>query len=284
MAAESRHLAARVSVIIPTYNRAWILREAVDSVLKQDYPEFELIVVDDGSTDATADLLAGYGARLQVFRQPNRGVSAARNTGIRAATGSLIAFLDSDDFWLPGKLAEQAAYFAAHPRRMICQTEELWIRNGVRVNPGQRHRKPSGDIFERSLELCVVSPSAVMLRKGLFRQVGLFDERLPACEDYDLWLRVASRWPVYRTDTPRVVKRGGHADQLSRRSCLDKYRIRALVNIIESGGLRLERYNAAVSALRRKCAVYGNGCRKRGRNEEADRYFRLARKFELKQL
>jgi len=282
MTADCPHCAPQVSVIIPTYNRAWILREAVDSVLGQDFESFELIVVDDGSTDDTAEILAAYGDRLRVIRQENRGVSAARNTGIRAAGGTLIAFLDSDDFWLPGKLACQVAYLEAHPRRMICQTEEIWIRNGVRVNPGKRHRKPSGDIFERSLELCLVSPSAVMLRSRLFEPVGLFDETLPACEDYDLWLRVAVRWPVYCIDTPQVVKRGGHGDQLSRQPCLDKYRIRALVKIIEEGHLRASQHNAAVLALQRKCAVYASGCLKRGRIEEAGRYGRLSTQYPLK--
>lgn len=276
------HSTPRVSVVIPTYNRAWSLPEAVDSVLAQDYESFELIVVDDGSTDDTGAVLAAYEDRLRVIRRKNGGVSAARNTGVRAASGSLIAFLDSDDLWLPGKIAEQAAYLENHPRRMICQTEEIWIRNGVRVNPARRHRKPSGDIFERSLERCLVSPSAVMLRRRLLDQVGLFDERLPACEDYDLWLRVACRWPVYRLDTPRVVKRGGHADQLSRQPCLDRYRIRALVKIIEDGRLDARRYNAAVWALRRKCTVYGNGCLKRGRLAEAGQYLRLAKRYPLK--
>lgn len=276
------HGSPQVSVIIPTYNRAWILPEAVDSVLAQDYPAFELIVVDDGSSDDTVDVLAAYRDRLTLIRRQNRGVSAARNTGIRAASGPLIAFLDSDDFWLPGKLAEQVAFLQRHPRSMICQTEEIWIRNGIRVNPGKRHRKPRGDIFERSLELCLVSPSAVMLRRRLLDQVGLFDESLPACEDYDLWLRVASRWPVERLDTPRVVKRGGHPDQLSRQPCLDLYRIRALVKIITHGRLGVFQHNAAVRTLRRKCAVYAAGCRKRGRLQEAADYDRLARKYDLK--
>jgi glycosyltransferase involved in cell wall biosynthesis len=276
------HCIPRVSVIIPTYNRAWILQEAVESVLDQDFEGFELIVVDDGSTDETAAILDGYGDRLTVIHSSNRGVSAARNTGIRAAAGRLIAFLDSDDLWLPGKLAEQVTYLEDHPRRMICQSEEIWIRNGVRVNPARRHRKPSGDIFEPSLERCLVSPSAVMLRRSLLDEVGLFDEQLPACEDYDLWLRVACRWPVDRLDRPRVVKRGGHPDQLSRQPCLDKYRIRSLVKILENESLRIAQYNAAVLALRRKCAVYGNGCLKRGRLEEAGRYARLAKKYHLK--
>src|SRR5512139_3834983 len=98
-----------VSVVIPTYNRAWCLRQAVDSVLAQEFGDFELIVVDDGSTDATADLLAAYADRIRVLRQANHGVSAARNAGIAAARGGLFAFLDSDDIWLSRKLSTQVA-------------------------------------------------------------------------------------------------------------------------------------------------------------------------------
>jgi len=222
-----------VSVIIPTFNRRKFVREAIDSVLAQDFDDFELIVVDDGSTDGTAEALADYGNRIRLIRQSNRGVSAARNTGIRASEAPLIALLDSDDLWRAGKLTAQTAFLRAHPDVLICQTEEIWVRNGLRVNPRRKHRKPSGDIFARSLELCLVSPSAVMMRRRLLDEVGLFDESLPACEDYDLWLRVACRHAVHRIDAPLIVKRGGHADQLSRRPGLDRYRIRSLARLLD---------------------------------------------------
>ncbi|MGA9534979.1 MAG: glycosyltransferase [Desulfobacterales bacterium] len=270
-----------VSVIIPTYNRGWIVRDAIDSVLGQAYADFELIVVDDGSSDRTPPILDAYGDRLRVIRQANQGVSTARNRGIGESSGTLIALLDSDDIWLPKKLAVQVDFFKRNPAALICQTEEIWIRNGLRVNPGKRHRKPSGMIFERSLELCLVSPSAVMVRRELFEKVGLFDESLPACEDYDLWLRVGCRFPVHLIDKPLTIKRGGHEDQLSRQSSLDKYRIRSLVKLIEAGGLTLTQRNAAVIALRKKCAVYANGCLKRGRLEEALHYTTLSRKYHL---
>ena len=270
-----------VSVIIPTYNRGWIVRDAIDSVFGQTYADFELIVVDDGSTDRTPQILDAYGDRLRVIRQANQGVSAARNRGIGESSGPMIALLDSDDIWLPKKLAVQVDFFKRNPAALICQTEEIWIRNGLRVNPGKRHRKPSGMIFERSLELCLVSPSAVMVRRELFEKVGLFDESLPACEDYDLWLRVGCRFPVHLIDEPLTIKRGGHEDQLSRQSSLDRYRIRSLVKLIEAGRLALTQRNAAVIALRKKCAVYANGCLKRGRLEEALHYTILSRKYHL---
>jgi glycosyltransferase involved in cell wall biosynthesis len=268
-----------VSIIIPTYNRGWIIKEAVDSVLAQDYKDFELIVVDDGSTDHTSDVLDSYRDDIKIYYQKNKGVSAARNRGIAEASGKFIAFLDSDDLWLPQKLSRQIEFFNTTPDALICQTEEVWIRSGVRVNPKKRHKKPSGMIFEPSLALCLVSPSAVMIRRSLLGIVGNFDEALPACEDYDLWLRISCRFPVYHIDTPLIIKRGGHADQLSVSPGLDRYRIKAIQKIIESGFLSKSQYVAAVRTLKEKCAIYEAGCRKREREEEARYYTKLAEKY-----
>lgn len=269
-----------MSVILPTYNRAWIVEKAIDSVLGQDFTPFELIVVDDGSIDGTPDLLAAYGNRIRVIRQENRGVSAARNAGIRAARGSLIALLDSDDQWLPGKLTAQVSYFRDNPGTLICQTEEIWVRNGVRVNPGKRHRKEDGMIFERSLGLCLVSPSAVMMRRSLLDEVGLFDESLPACEDYDLWLRIVWKYPIGLIDQPLIIKRGGHSDQLSRMAELDKYRIRSIGNLLQRSCLSPAQTQAAISMLKTKCSIYAQGCRKRGRTEDALFYEQFSAGYE----
>jgi glycosyltransferase involved in cell wall biosynthesis len=269
----------QVSVIIPTYNRAWVIKEAIDSVLAQDYAEFELIVVDDGSTDQTSDVLDTFGNVIKVFSQKNKGVSAARNRGIAEASGNFIAFLDSDDLWHPQKLSSQIDFFNQTPDALICQTEEVWIRNGLRVNPKKRHKKPSGMIFKPSLKLCLVSPSAVMIRRRLFDRVGGFDETLPACEDYDLWLRISCRFPIHLIDTPLIVKRGGHDDQLSKGAGLDKFRIKAIKKIIKSGLLSEDQYRAAVKTLKKKCAIYAAGCRKRGRTDEANYYTLLSETF-----
>lgn len=258
-----------VSVIIPTYNRSELLQEAIGSVLSQSFTDYELIIVDDGSTDDTLKRLLFYGESIRVIHRNNQGVSSARNTGIASSCGSLIAFLDSDDLWRPDKLARQVEFFQKNPDALICQTNEIWIRNGIRVNPGQRHLKKSGMIFEPSLKLCLVSPSAVMIKRGMLDRIGLFDERLPACEDYDLWLRVSCRYPVYLIDEPLVIKRGGHPDQLSKTPGLDKYRIEALKKIIDSHGLTAEQRNAAVNMLSEKCRIYLAGCLKRGREKEA---------------
>jgi len=265
-----------VSVVIPTYNRGWIIQQAVDSVLAQEFPDFELLIVDDGSTDQTLEVLVPYRNHLKIYRQEHLGVSAARNTGVIAAAGRYIAFLDTDDLWLSRKLSVQVGFFHAHPDARICQTEEIWIRNGVRIYPKKRHRKPSGMIFERSLDLCLVSPSAVMMDRRLFDEVGLFDERLAACEDYDMWLRIGCRYPVHLIDSPLVVKRGGHADQLSSIPGLDRFRIASIEKLLRSGLLSCDQHRSAVEALKKKCAVYAGGCRKRGRPVEADYYERLA--------
>jgi glycosyltransferase involved in cell wall biosynthesis len=273
---EKKQKKPRVSVIIPTYNRGWIVKEAIESVLAQDYRDFELIVVDDGSTDNTDDILNSYRGDIMVFRQENQGVSAARNRGLAEASGRFIAFLDSDDLWLPQKLFRQVEFFNKNPDAQICQTEETWIRKGVRVNPKKRHKKPWGMIFEPSLALCLVSPSAVMIRRSLLEKVGGFDETLPACEDYDLWLRTSCRYPVYLIETPLIIKRGGHNDQLSASSGLDKFRIKSLNKLIESNLLSKSQYEAAVKTLKQKCIIYAAGCRKRGREDEALYYMSLS--------
>ena len=264
-----------VSVIIPTFNRAWALEKAVDSVLAQDYKAIEVIVIDDGSTDNTLDLLSGYGNRIQVISQQNKGVSSARNLGIKRSHGKFIALLDSDDAWEPDKISCQIGFFEQHPDALICQTEEIWIRNGKRVNPKVKHKKPSGMIFESSLHLCLVSPSAVMIRKKLFELKGVFNEDFPVCEDYDLWLRISADHPIFLIDKPCTVKHGGHEDQLSAHHSQDKYRIASIVNLIQSKLLSREQERMAAKVLEKKCQIYGNGCLKRGRAEEGHYYLGL---------
>ena len=265
-----------VSVIIPTFNRGWVLRTAIESVLVQTWRDFELIVVDDGSTDDTSEILYSYGPAIKVIRQVNAGVSAARNRGVRSAGGGLIAFLDSDDRWLPDKLKVQVGYFKSRPETVICQTEEVWIRNGKRVNPKKVHQKPSGRIFRASLALCLVSPSAVMLRRSLFDKIGGFDETLPACEDYDLWLRVSAHYPVHLIETPLIIKTGGHPDQLSRMPGLDRFRIKAIEKLLSGGELSESHRTAAIKMLIKKAAIYAGGCRKRGKIREALYYENLS--------
>ncbi len=266
------------SVIIPTFNRLAFVREAVTSIFAQRAVACECIIVDDGSTDGTAAVLAEeLGARGRIVRTDNHGVAAARNRGVAESAGELIAFLDSDDLWLADKLSTQLAFFAEHPDAQICQTDEIWIRNGARVNPRARHRKPSGDIFAPSLRLCLVSPSAVMLRRSVFERVGGFDETLPVCEDYALSLRIARDTAVWLIERPLVIKRGGHADQLSRRFWgMDRFRVAALARLLAHGGLSTAQRDAARAVLTDKCAILAQGAARRGRHDEAERYRSLA--------
>jgi len=271
-----------VSVIIPTYNRAGFLSRAVDSVLSQQYPRFELIVVDDGSTDGTKAVLDSYGDRIRVITLPaNRGPAAARNLGIQAARFELIAFLDSDDCFQPGKLALQAAAMEAHPESLISHTEEIWFRRGERLHPKKRHRKEGGDLFARSLELCVVGMSTVMARKELFARVGGFDESFPCCEDYELWLRCAVSHRFLLVAEPLTVKHGGRLDQVSvrYRVGMDRYRIRAIEKLLKRRDLTAEQRDLARRELARKCRIYGQGCIKHGRPDEGEIFLRKAREL-----
>ncbi|NOX26298.1 MAG: glycosyltransferase [Deltaproteobacteria bacterium] len=262
-----------IRVIIPTFNRAAMLVRAIDSVLAQTCQDFELLVVDDGSTDNTVEVINGYGRRLTFIRQVNSGAAAARNTGIRAARADLLAFLDSDDWFIKDKLEIQLAVMRENPAYLVSHTQEKWLRRGKHLNQKKRHRKESGDLFDRCLRLCVVGMSTIMARRQLFAQVGFFDESLPCCEDYELWLRVAARYPFLLVDRPLTVKEGGRPDQLSvlYRQGMDKYRIRALCSLLESGILSAAQAVQARQELARKCRIYGNGCFKHGREEEGRR-------------
>lgn len=267
-----------VSVIIPTFNRAHMLGDAIDSVLQQRDATFEVIVVDDGSRDDTARIVAAYAGRVRYVRQCQRGVAAARNAGARLATGRWLAFLDSDDYWLPGKLAAQLAFHTSTPTIEISQTGEIWLRNGQHLNRHAHHQQPSGDFFLPSLERCLVSPSAVMLTRGLFESAGGFDESLTVCEDYDLWLRIARRAAIGFIAKPLIVKRGGHGDQLSARYWgMDRFRVAALSRLLLDDDLDVGHRRAVIDVMTSKCAILAQGAQRRQRHDEAARYLAFAR-------
>jgi len=265
-----------VSVVIPTYNRRPLLERALLSVLAQSSPASEVIVVDDGSSDGTDELIGARYPQVRYFYQENRGVSSARNRGIRESAGEWIALLDSDDEWKPEKLARQSAALSEHPGFDLCHCEEDWVRAGVRVNQGARHAKSGGHILQRCLHLCVISPSAALVRRTVFNDIGLFDEDLPACEDYDFWLRFCSRRPVLFVDESLVIKHGGRDDQLSRRiEGLDRYRVRALAKLLHMGILEESDARAARRVMVEKARIFAAGARKRGRESEADEIIAL---------
>jgi glycosyltransferase involved in cell wall biosynthesis len=271
-------MAPLASVIIPTYNRATLVAEALASVQAQTFRDFEIVVVDDGGTDGTVAALAGW-PEVRVLRHPRRrGVSAARNTGIHAARGQWLAFLDSDDLWLPDKLARQMDYLTTRPGLYLGQTDETWVRRGVRVNKPLSHRKVAGGIFLPSLRRCMISPSAAVVHRRLFQDHGAFDETLAAAEDYDLWLRLTWRYEVGLVEAPLVIKRGGHLDQLSGQWGLDRFRIRALIKLLADPDLPEPYARAARCTLAAKSAIYAQGCDKRGRQSEAAWYRALSRR------
>ena len=270
-----------ISVVIPTYNRREFAFNAIESVLNQTAHVGEIIVVDDGSQDGTSDAIKRHFPEVNLLVQDRSGVSASRNRGIRAATSEWIALLDSDDVWLPQKISTQLAYANTHPHARLIHCDEHWVRNGRPLNQKSYHQKSAGDIFARSLERCLISPSAVILKRDLFEQVGYFDESLPACEDYDLWLRITARFEVDYIDEKLITKHGGHPDQLSKTTWgLDRFRIRALKNLLEGNLLDGRQRQLAAAMLKRKAGIFAQGARKRGRNLEAQQYFEIARNAE----
>lgn len=266
-----------VSVVIPTFNRAGPVQRAISSVLNQTFEDYELLVVDDGSTDGTREVLAKFDGKARILFQNNAGVSAARNRGIERSSGELVAFLDSDDEWFPQKLEKQIALFDSAMPFFVCHTDEIWLRQGKEVSQKKIHKKQGGHFFERALARCLISPSSVLICRQLLDKVGWFDEHLPAAEDYDLWLRITAFHEVTFVPEPLVIKHGGLTDQLSRKtSSIDRFRIAAIWKILNDPCLPPCYRHAAVKELERKCAIVSTGLRKRGRAEEAKFYERLA--------
>jgi glycosyltransferase involved in cell wall biosynthesis len=274
-----------ISVIIPAYNRARFLKEAIQSVLDQDYFQesdpsrlFEVIVVDDGSTDETREVVDSFAFDIQYVYQENRGVSAARNEGLLRARGDIIAFLDSDDLWKREKIGIQMSLMNTVSAVMMCYTEEIWIRHGILVNPKKRHQKYAGWIFDKVLPLCLITLSSALFRREVFEKIGPFDEDFPVCEDYDFGIRLAYRYPVYFFTRPLIVKRGGHEDQLSQRYWgMDRFRIKALEKAL-SMELSPHQRNLVQEEIIKKSRVLVKGFVKRGKTAEAEKYRELIEK------
>ena len=262
-----------VSVIIPTYNREKFISECVQSVLAQTLPAREIIIVDDGSTDATYNIVRDLGFNslstkktvLRYFFQQNLGVSSARNLGIKEARSEYIALLDSDDLWLKSKLDRQVSAFQNDTQSSrLCHTDEIWIRNGVRVNQHKKHKKHGGNVFQSCLKLCCISPSSAMMHRSVFEDFGFFDEDLPACEDYDFWLRYSAKEDVNFIDEPLIIKKGGHSDQLSGAHWgMDRFRIYSIEKILKEPDLTLVQKTEAIHEVILKLEILINGSQKR---------------------
>jgi glycosyltransferase involved in cell wall biosynthesis len=255
-----------ISVVIPTYNRCNLLCRALDSVFQQNYSPLEIIVVDDGSTDETKDLIPQKYPQVTYLRQENQGVSAARNKGIKFAKGEWLAFLDSDDCWEKSKLLKQLEALKEQPEFAFCHSNEVWLRQGKVIKQKEKHRKTGGWVFQACLPFCVISPSTVMIHRKLFKEIGFFDENLLACEDYDLWLRITSRYPVLFLEENLTTKHGGHEDQLSMQHWgMDRFRIYALEKILLLETLKKNDKNLALETLIKKLDVFLKGAKKRGK-------------------
>ncbi len=272
-----------VAVIIPTYNRMATLGRALESVYGQSLQANEVCVVDDGSIDGTEEFVKDKFPNVIYIKQKNKGVSSARNRGVASTTSSYLSFLDSDDEWLPKKLETQLSALRAEPDFKLVHSDEIWIRNGKRVNQMNKHKKRGGDIFIHCLPLCVISPSAVIMERSLYVGLGGFDESLPACEDYDLWLQICSREQVLYIDTPLLRKYGGHEDQLSRQFWgMDRFRVQSLVKLLNMGVLKDDQEQLVRSSLLEKSIILRNGAVKRGKKESAEYYEKLITSYGAK--
>jgi glycosyltransferase involved in cell wall biosynthesis len=250
-----------------------MLSRAIESVFSQTFYDYELIVVDDASTDATDELIETFSNRIIYFKQAWSGVSAARNKGILGSNSPWIAFLDSDDQWLPDKLINHAEYIRENATVRIHQTEEIWFRRDRRVNPARKHIKSDGYIFEQSLLRCMISPSAVCMDRGLFEEYGLFDEHLPACEDYDLWLRITAFEHIGLINKNLIIRYAGHNDQLSSLyTAMDRFRVYSILKLLNNyaGGLSRDQIMRSKEIVLKKTKILLEGCLKRNNTAGGD--------------
>ncbi len=262
----------KISVIIPTYNRVFFLKRSIDSVLAQTLQPYEIIIIDDGSSDGTSAMIKKNYPNLNLIYQDNKGVSAARNIGVKASSGDWVCFLDSDDEWKKNKLSEQHIALEKNDTYSFCHSNEEWIKNGKKINQKKKHKKYGGDIFKQCLDMCRVSPSSVMINKDLLEDIGLFNENLIICEDYELWLRICSHYKVLFVDEPLIIKYGGHEGQLSN-SCesIEYYRIKALEYLLLTKMTDNKR-REAVKMLLFKLHIYLNGLKKRDKKLDIIKY------------
>ncbi|MDP2924600.1 MAG: glycosyltransferase [Candidatus Omnitrophota bacterium] len=269
------------SIIIPTYNREKFLKIAIRSVLEQSSDDYELIVVDDGSKDNTKKLFDDLGdKKAKYLYQRHQGVSSARNKGIAKAKGEFICFLDSDDRFRHNKLEITYQYIKKYPEYKIFHTEEIWYRRGQLLPQKIYHKKPTGFVFESAAKLCSISISTAAIKRDIFNEIGLFDETMPACEDYDFWLRLTHRQPVFLIPQYLTIKEGGHPDQQSIKfPAMDTLRIYALQKILESGELNKKNHKIALNELKIKCEIFIKGALKRGKVKEIQHYQKLMVKF-----
>ncbi len=250
-----------ISVVIPVFNRSHLLARTLDSVARQTLSPHEVLVVDDHSTENLQQVLTNYKVRL--IQSVGKGVSAARNTGVCAAQGQWIAFLDSDDEWAPEKLQKQMDYLSKNPNCDFVHTNEIWRRNGKTIPQLAKHQKSGGRIFVKCTEQCVIAASSVVVKKEFLINVGLFDESFVVCEDFDLWLRIAARSEVGFLEEALTIKHGGHPEQLSlQHHSMDLWRVRALAKHLSSTVLTNDDKAALHLNLQKKADILLTGFKK----------------------
>ena len=255
----------KISIIVPTLNRVEYLSRALDSVFNQTFKASEIIVVDNGSSDGTLEFIKEKYPSVTLLEERKRGVSAARNKGIISSKSDWVAFLDSDDAWDKKKLEVQKnALLSNYTNYKLVHTEEVWFKNNIKINQMKKHQKFGGYIFEKCLPLCCISPSSVLIEKNIFNQVGYFDEDLPVCEDYDLWLKICSKEKVLFIDQKLTFKYGGHNDQLSKSHWgMDRFRIKSIENLVLNYDLKSYQKHLAIFTLIKKIKIIINGAYKR---------------------
>lgn len=257
------------SVIIPTYNREHFLKISLESVLTQTFRDFELIIVDDGSTDNTKKIVKNYKSKkVKYFYQKNKGPAAARNLGIKKAKGQFLCFLDSDDRLRSQKLQKTAEYIKKFPDYKIFHTEELWYRNLKYLPQKKIHKKPDGFAFSNALKICCISLSTAAISRQVFSKVGVFDEDFAVCEDYEFWLRATLFYLVKLIPYYLTIKEGGHSCQQSQKKGLDKYRFLALYKLIKSFDLPPLFLKDAIKNLEKRARIYSQGAKKRKKIKE----------------
>ena len=251
----------KISVIIPTYNRANFLPEAIESVINQTQKADEIIIIDDGSTDNTIKILYEY-KNLKIIQTKNLGVSHARNRGIKEAKNEWVLFLDSDDAWIKNKLEKQIDFHKKNPNILFSHTGEKWIRDGKNIKYPKSLEKPQGNCFLENTSTCKIASSSAMVHKSIFEDIGYFDENMRVCEDYDMWLRISLKYKIGLIQDELITKYAGHPQLSSTIFAIDRYHIYSLLKFLKTP------YRDEIEKeILRKCNILKKGAIKHNNQE-----------------
>ncbi len=262
-----------ISVIIPTLNRVNLLKRALRSVLNQTLPPDEIIVIDNGSTDDTKNMIKDNFQNIKYYYLHDKGVSKARNLGIKNSNSEWLSFLDSDDEWHRKKLEKQINFIKYNSKCKFVHSNEVWLRNGIHLNQLKKHKKKGGNIFKNCLKMCCISPSSVILKKNIFYDYGFFDEGFQVCEDYEMWLRISAKEEICFLEDKLLIKHGGHKDQLSKKFWgMDRFRVYAIEKNLLNNNFSEYQNGLAKFFLLQKLEVIINGAKKRNNIETFEKF------------